>query len=603
MRLVYLQYFDRAEYAEKAKNSYSRKIDIPARRGYILDRREEIVARNRHLTKVIVDKYHLRDARVVAEGVAYKELSKTLNWEEMAEEEKAKNIRLFRRLLLEEKSDEELIAEHRNYAIETMARPLGMTVEELSKKINGTKQMDVTLTKDLRGDVADQLEELVNKSRIQGFRFERIRHRWYATPDLATHVVGFVGYEGDGKFGLEKTMNSYLAGRDGFREIKRDVRGLLMPSSAGKFKPPVNGLNIHLSLDMGMQSIIEEELDAALEEYKSERGTIILMEPKTGDVLALASRPHFNLNTREGVDKSGNNFAIQSVYEPGSTFKIVSAAGALNEKVAWPQSEIFCHNGVYREGKLRVPDHHPYGNLTLEKILAKSSNIGAYKLALRLGHDRFHDYVHAFGFGKKTGISLSGENKGFLNVTGNQVDFSRRSYGYAVSVTPLQIASAYCVLANGGKLMKPRVVNAVTANNGAVIERFDPIVERQVVSEKTAKMMRSALATVAKKGGTATRAAVPGFEVAGKTGTAKKHDPKRGGYLDGRYTVSFAGMLPAENPDFVCVVVIDDPLTNKVKRYGGTIAAPVFSKVAARAANYLNLEPSESPDPLAANNR
>jgi cell division protein FtsI/penicillin-binding protein 2 len=350
---------------------------------------------------------------------------------------------------------------------------------------------------------------------------------------------------------------------------------------------------VQLTVDIGLQAIVEEEMDACLAEFKSERGAVVMMDPKTGEILAMASRPHFDLNRREKIAENGFNFAIQAIYEPGSTFKITSTSGVLNERLATPFTSVFCHNGNYVEGKIQVPDHHPYGNLTLEGVLIKSSNIGAYKFAKQLGPKRFYEYAHAYGFGQKTGILLNDESSGIARNTGNAVDFSRASYGYALNVTPLQMACAYSVIAGEGKLLKPKIVKSLVANDGTVVETFPAEVVREVITPATAKKMREALQKVTEPGGTATLAAVPGYKVAGKTGTAKRHNPNGRGYLANSYTVSFAGMLPAQDPAFVCIVVIDDPRTDKVSRYGGTIAAPAFGRIAARAAAYLNLPPTE----------
>ena len=240
-----------------------------------------------------------------------------------------------------------------------------------------------------------------------------------------------------------------------------------------------------------------------------------------------------------------------------------------------------------------MPDHHPYGNLTLEGVLIKSSNIGAYMFARQLGPKRFYQYTSDWGFGRKTGILLGGESSGIARNTNNAVDFSRASYGYALNVTPLQMACAYGAIGGDGRLLKPKIVKALVANDGTVVESFPSEVVAQVIRPETARKMREALAKVTQPGGTATLAAVPGHRVAGKTGTALRHNPNGRGYLANSYTVSFAGIMPAENPAFVGIVVIDDPRTNKVTRYGGTIAAPAFGKIAARAATYLNIQPTE----------
>jgi cell division protein FtsI/penicillin-binding protein 2 len=315
------------------------------------------------------------------------------------------------------------------------------------------------------------------------------------------------------------------------------------------------------------------------------------MDPKTGEILGMASRPHFNLNLLEDLDKTAANFALQATYEPGSTIKIVAAGAALNERLVSGQTSIFCHNGLYQQGKVRVPDHHPYGYLTVEGVLAKSSNIGAYKIGQQLGSARFYDYMGRWGFGAKTGILLSGESRGVVRDTGNAVDFSRATYGYALAVTPLQMACAYSVIAGDGKLRKPHIVKSVIANDGTVVERYEPEVVQTVLRPEAAKAMRTALEKVVDIKGTAVLAKVPGYRAGGKTGTAIRI--KDGRYQTGHYTVSFAGMLPAQDPAFVCIVVIDDPLTTKVTRYGGTIAAPVFGKIAARLAAHMNLTPTE----------
>jgi cell division protein FtsI/penicillin-binding protein 2 len=236
--------------------------------------------------------------------------------------------------------------------------------------------------------------------------------------------------------------------------------------------------------------------------------------------------------------------------------------------------------------------------LTFEQIIQKSNNTGCWKLAKQLGVKRYYRYVHAFGFGKPSGIQLSGENPGSANVPTLPIDFSRSAYGYFIGVTPIQMASAYSVIAGDGHLLKPRIVKSLIANDGTVVDDFPVESRGRVISPETAKKMRAALHKVTLEGGTAMKATVPGYKVCGKTGTAIKHDPKRGGYIQGSYVVSFAGFMPADDPAFVCYVVVDDPKTNEVKRYGGTIAAPIFSKIATRLAAHMNLTPTEPiPDP------
>jgi cell division protein FtsI/penicillin-binding protein 2 len=614
-RLIQLQLIDRHRYAESAHKAYDRVEVLPGPRGLILDRNEEVLAKSLPVSSVVVDRNHLNDPKLAALGLAYERASQEPGWDALDDTLKKRKIMILRGKILDSEDEDQIVRKHLAYAIGVLARPLGMRREELRDKIENTKGAWIPIAKDLPDDVADGLRDAISHNWIQGFTFENSLKRWYTAPNLATHVVGFTGEKeetGDngkpvhrciGVFGVEAALESYLAGRDGWREHRRDARGLLIPGDATSLKPPRAGLNVQLTLDMGTQAIVEEELDAALAEYQSPRGAVIVMDPKTGEVLAMASRPHFDLNRRENVGQAGLNFAMQAIYEPGSTFKIVAVGSALNEGLVTPQTSIFCHNGLYQEGPIRVPDHSPYGMLTVEGIIQKSSNIGAYKIARQLGMQRFYDYVGRWGFGRKTGILLSGESSGFVRHSGNAVDFSRASYGYSLNVTPLQIATAYCAVANGGSLLKPHIVKSLIANDGTVVERYEPEVVGQVIKPKAAGQLRAALEKVVAKDGTAFQGKVPGIRTGGKTGTAKMHNPNGHGYLEGRYTVSFVGLVPADDPAFVCVVVIDDPRTKKVTLFGGTIAAPAFSKIATRIAAHMNIQPTEPETPGLAHNK
>jgi cell division protein FtsI/penicillin-binding protein 2 len=425
-------------------------------------------------------------------------------------------------------------------------------------------------------------------------RFEKSYRRIYPNPELAPHVIGIVNHEGKGVSGIEKSMDAYLHGKDGWETTKRDARDLPLGKTSGVIKPPIKGLDVQLSLDLTLQAVVEEELEAGLGFAHAERGSIVVMKPGTGEILAMASRPTYNLNKRENVAEGGFNYAIQGVYEPGSTFKVVATSAALNEGLVTPSTQVFCHEGIWNDVRPPIKDYAAFGYLSLEQVLAKSSNIGAYQFGKMLGKERYYDYMEAFGFGQRSGITLLGEQDGLAPRSDNQREFASKCYGYAVNVTPLQVANAYSAIANGGNLMKPLLVKAALAPNGARIARFQPKVIRRVISPQTARQMRRALATVTQEGGTATQAAVPGYQVAGKTGTTVKLI--NGVYDHDHKVTSFAGMLPAEQPEFVCVVVIDDPRVSTEELGhgigGGSIAAPIFSKVAARLAASLNLKPT-----------
>ncbi|WP_018969510.1 peptidoglycan D,D-transpeptidase FtsI family protein [Rubritalea marina] len=594
-RLVYLQYFDRARYEKSAGNSYKRTEVIQANRGVLLDRDEEIIATTVISKSVVVDLYHLKDVKHVAKGVACAELRSEGEWRTWNSAQKSSKINARARKLLEKYSSDPqaIIDGHVNYLIDELARPLGMSEKELRAKLDMSRMGEQVIYHGLASELAVRLEKLIKDRSIKGVFLREEKRRWYPAPELATHVVGYVNRDGRGLAGVESSMNGFLEGTNGYEVEMRDIRGNIMPAHKGSFRAPNNGLNVQLTIDMGIQAICEEELDRGMEEFEGVKGCVVMMKPDTGEVLAMASRPHFNLNLRQKVVSNGFNYALQAIYEPGSTFKIVAAAGALNEGLVSKDTTIYCHWANYRKGRLQVKDHHPYGDLPVWKVIQKSSNIGAFKLAQMQGKKTFFEYAKNFGFGKKTEVRLAGESRGLLVNTGNEVDFSRVSYGYAVSVTPLQVANAYCVIANGGKLMQPQIVKSVDTNAGVVIEKFRPKMLKRVISEETAESLRDALKTVVATGGTATRADVPGFTEGGKTGTARKHDPVNGGHIEGRYTVSFAGMLPAENPAFVCIVVVDDPQTTEVKRYGGTIAAPIWKRIAERTAAHMHLTPTE----------
>jgi cell division protein FtsI/penicillin-binding protein 2 len=609
VRLIQIQVWDRKHYANKARQTFERREVLAGLRGTIVDRNEEVLAKSMPVASVFVDLNHLTDPLLISYPLAYERASVEPGWDNLTPQERKSRILAERGVILKESEDMPegaLVEKGIAQAVSLLARPLGMKREDMRaeiKKAISRKSMEFCLVKDRPADDIERVREIISKHWLEGFFLRESFKRWYTSPDLATHVVGFTGekktpeadgtYRQIGQFGIESALEEYLAGADGWQEHRRAPNGARIPGDSSSLKPPRAGLNVQLTLDMGVQAILEEELEAGLAEWESKRGCIIVMDPNTSEILGMASRPHFNLNTLQdiGKDQRGVNFALQAIYEPGSTIKVVAASAAINERLVTTQTSIFCHNGLYQQGKVSVPDHHPYGYLTVEGVLQKSSNVGAYKLGQQLGMTRFYDYMGDFGFGKRSGILLSGESRGVVRNTGNAVDFSRATYGYALAVTPLQVATAYCAIAGDGKLRKPHIVKSIIANDGTVVERFEPEVVKQVLRPETAKAMRGALEKVVDIKGTAAQAKVPGYSGAGKTGTAVRID--KGRYQAGHYTVSYAGMLPAKDPAFVCVVVIDDPLTTKVTRYGGTIAAPVFSKVGTRLAAHMNLTPDQ----------
>ena len=603
-RLVQIQLVERQRYAASSAKAYNWVETIPAIRGMIVDRNEQPIAKSIPVASIYVDKKHLLDPKLASFGLAYQEASIQPGWAELSEEKKARSINAIRGTILAREKPSLIVQKHLAQAIGLLSSPLRIRREELREKIENNKSQWFAIAKDIPDDIAERLQKRIEENYIQGFVFQNSIQRWYTNPDLATHLTGFTGeleekhpdgkstFRIEGKFAIEAAAEQYLAGRPGRREHKRDARGLIIPGNATSLLPPRAGLNAKLTIDLGIQSIVEEELEAGLAKYKSKQGAVVVMDPSNGEILALASRPHFNLNHKQNLQENSFNYAIQAKYEPGSTIKIVAAAGAIDQGLVTPDTIINCPSTL-QENKFTVTDAHSSGMLPVWKVLQKSNNVGCWKLAKQLGVKRFYDYVHAFGFGQRSGIQLSGENPGTAAIPSLPIDFSRAAYGYYIGVTPIQMATAYSVIAGDGRLLQPKIIKALVANDGTIIDDFPTKVRGQTISSATAKKMRTALHKVTLPGGTATLAVVPGHKVCGKTGTAIKHDPKRGGYIHGGYVVSFAGFMPEENPAFVCYVVIDEPLTTEVPRYGGQIAAPIFSKIATRIASHMNIPPTE----------
>ena len=501
-------------------------------------------------------------------------------------------------------ADGSLLA-HPEEAAGVLAGPLGLDESALIEKLASGRRY-IVLKKDVPEATAMEIENRLSVRSIRGITFEQDAERIYPNGPMACHVVGFMNGDHEGVEGIEAQEDEYLRGHEGFRYTERDRSGNELVAYRGEERAPRDGYTVRLTLDLNLQNIVETELDTACAEFKPKKAIVILMRPQTGEILAMANRPNFDPNevrTKPAAYIQAHegdmmNCAIADMMEPGSTFKMVTAAGALNEHLVRPDSVIFCENGAYNYGGRFLHDHHPFGDLTVEDILVKSSNIGAAKLAMELGEQRFYGYIRGFGFGERTGVSLPGEVPGLVPPPHrwSKLSITRIPMGQEVAVTPLQTITALCAVANGGRLMMPQIVHDITDDKGQVIASFPPVEIRQVVSADAAREVTEALKGVVSPRGTAALAKVSGFVVAGKTGTAEKIDPK-GGYLPGKYIVSFCGFLPADNPAFVGLVMLDDAQTKPDQNYGGMVAGPIFSRIGEKAARYLNLEPQpEEPE-------
>ncbi len=543
-RLVYLQMVRHDYYTALATKKDTSQIPIYAERGTILDTNNEPLSQNVPVENVILDAPLVNDrAKLVPL------LAGTLRISPREIEAKIDEGRLYYRLKLAFPEEEAI---------------------SLGKKLSAAK--------------------------LRGIQFERDFVRRYPNGSMLCHVIGFTDYDHKGIQGVEKSMEDYLHGEDGYREIEHDRTGKELVLYRGAEHPPRDGNNVHLTIDLNLQNIVEDELNAAVRKYTPKKATIILMRPQTGEILAMANRPNFDLNQRSTAkDEQKINCAIAAQMEPGSTFKIVTVGSALNEHKVQLDTPIFCENGPWRYGGSFLHDHKYYGEIPVQDVLVKSSNIGAAKIALMLGDMKFYQYICNFGFGRQTGIELPGEIAGHIESPRgwSKISITRMPMGHEVAVTPLQMIVAMATIANGGKMVAPHIIESIVDAKGNIVSEPKPAVVRQVISREAAEQVTLALRGVVSARGTAVEAAVPGFAVSGKTGTASKNNPK-GGYFKGVEIVSFCGFLPSENPAFVALVVLDDAHTATAEEnYGGKVAAPIFAHVAEKAARYLDLEPHE----------
>jgi cell division protein FtsI (penicillin-binding protein 3)/stage V sporulation protein D (sporulation-specific penicillin-binding protein) len=543
-RLIYLQAIKHDEYAGLAAEKHVYKQIIHAERGSILDANNEVLAHNIPVETVVADATHLNDVDAI---------------------------------------------------IELVSRELRLPSKQLGEKLNSGRRY-VVIKREVPAATANALREKLRANNLRGIYFETDATRIYPNGSMLCHVIGFTDFDHHGIQGVEASMEEYLHGQDGYRFIEHNRAGQEIVPYRGQERAPRDGFQVHLTIDLGLQNIVENEIDAAMQQYSPQKATIILMRPRTGEIMAMANRPNFDLNLRsEAKPEQMKNRAVIDMMEPGSTFKIVAAAAALNERKVRSDSSVFCENGLWNFGGTALHDHRAFSYLSVREILVKSSNIGAAKLALTVGDQKFYEYIRRFGFGERTGIELPGEINGLLRPprSWSKISITRIPMGHEIGVTPLQMTVAMATIANGGNLIVPRIVKSITTPDGKTISSLSPTVLRQVISPETAREIGDALRGVVSDSGTAAAAAVPGFVIAGKTGTAQKVDP-HGGYEHGKYVVSFAGYLPADHPEFVGLVVLDDAHTSKPElNYGGLVAGPIFSRVAERAARYLDLEPHE----------
>lgn len=471
-----------------------------------------------------------------------------------------------------------------------LGRILEIRASEVKEKITLDKPF-VWIKRQVSSAVAEKIQAL-NADGI-GMFFEPKRH--YPQGQLAGQTIGFVGRDSEGLEGLELKYNDYIRGETGSSVTERDALGrrVLVQGVEGLHIPP--GSDLHLTLDTSIQHIAEKELEATILKYRAKAGVAIVIEPFTGEVLALANYPSFNPNlyNKQSAEQRRNR-AVTDSFEPGSTFKTIVAAAALEEGVVGKDDLFYCEMGKYPFAGKIIHDSHPHGWLPFSKILQVSSNIGFTKVAEKLKKEKLFKYIEAFGFGQPTGIDVLGEVPGLVRQPEkwSGVDLATHAFGQGISTTPMQMAMAYAAIANGGFLMRPYVMRRIVSPNGQVLLDNQPHVVRRVISAKTAALMAAMLRDVTADGGTGVMATVEGFDVAGKTGTAQKADPVHGGYAAKKRVASFVGFVPANDPRLVALVLIDEPESNV---YGGVVAAPAFRNIAQGALRHLAVAPRKTP--------
>lgn len=423
--------------------------------------------------------------------------------------------------------------------------------------------------------------------------------RFYPHASLGAHVLGFVGVDSQGLEGIESRLDAVIRGEPQYLQVDRDARGREMSTDGVRAVTPQGG-RVELTIDAAIQDATEKELAAGVAAAKAAAGAAVVLDPHTGEVLALANFPTYNPNEAENPQTVASdphwharvrNRAISDFYEPGSTFKAILAAAAIEEKVVTPSEMFNCENGRFQVGKWTIHDSHPHGWLSFAEVIQYSSNIGAAKVGERLGRERYYKYLRNFGFGDKTGIELHGETPGLLHPaeTWARIDLATHSFGQGVSVTPIQMAAAFGAIANGGQLMRPYLVRRIVTPTGEVALENGPLAVRRVIGARTAATVTELLRRVVEeKGGTGSKARMDDFPVAGKTGTAQKVNAHTGGYSSKRIG-SFVGFVPADDPRLVILVLIDEPGTSS---YGGIVAAPVFRGIALAGLKHLGVEPA-----------
>lgn len=532
VRLIYLQVYAAPAYAEKAQAQRTRDIEIAPKRGTIYDREGDPLAVSREARTIYASPRFVTDATSTAEALAH---------------------------------------------------VLGGDTDEYAERL----QKDSGFAYIARKVEVEQAEE-IEALGLSGIGILKDSRRTYPSGELAAQVLGFVGTDGEGLWGLEQYYDGVLAGEAGSVLAERDPFGRPIPGGVMHYEDPVDGSDVVLTIDKDIQYTAQVSLQRAVEQWNAAAGSVVVINPRNGEILAMASVPAFNPNRFGDADPSlYRNRPVTDVYEPGSTFKSITAAAAIDAGLFGPES-MFELPPTLKIGGRTIKEAHPRPtvNWSLTEIVTNSSNVGAVKLGMALGEKPLYDYLASFGFTEATGVDFPGEAVGYLPAVENwsATSIANIPFGQGVSMTPLQLGRALSAIANGGELVTPHFLLEAPEDSG--VNGSWP--KKRAISEEAAAATREVMTAVITEG-TGGAAAVDGYEVAGKTGTAQKARTDGRGYAPGKYIGSFSGFLPADDPQVLVIVIIDEP---KGAIYGGVVAAPVFSEVASFAVSHLKIPPT-----------
>lgn len=535
-----IQIVEHDKYVKLAKAQQSKKVKLSARRGLILDRHGRKLAESLRVGSVYADPSAIKDVSEVT-----RHLSKVLKLNSL----------------------------------------------KLSKKLKKDKKFVW-----IKRKISDEELKAVNKLSLQGVYIEYEYNRFYQNGQLGSHVIGFTDIDEKGLEGIELSCNQVLTGDPGYKMILRDAQQshILTPDVEMQF--PRHGDNIMLTIDSNIQRFTEEELNTLCKTWSPVSATAIVMDTETGEILAMANRPTYDPNNvRKSPSIARKNLAITDYYEPGSMIKPIVLAGVFENKLAGPDDVIDCENGKYVMGKRILHDSHRYDTLTVSEIITHSSNIGMAKLGMLMGIERMYNHLEQFNFGNRFGIELSGEQDGIfrpLKSWSKHFSLVSVSIGHEIAATPLQLVTIFCSIANGGKLLKPRIIKSIIGNDGKVKEEYKgPQVIRRVMSEEVARDLLNPILVDVVRSGTGKKAFLTEYEVAGKTGTSQKINKNDGRYSHNKYIASFVAYAPAKTPRICVLVMVDEPKNGAY--YGGTVAAPAVGEIIKKSLKYLGVESSK----------